>query len=165
LRRLAVGWTGLGIGPPDTSFSGGYAIVELRGLTCSRRDLHLEYWFDRPRGPRLLGEWADEWCFDDDEEFVDLVVRGTDLSPKQMAGIAAAWVERQLRTPVVRQEWLSTSRSGEPTVERRRWVAFDSDVIADDATWPLRLVPPRRPPDRVIEERPDRRAAGRKPIG
>jgi hypothetical protein len=158
LRQHAVGWTDLGIEPSDTSFSGGYALVELQGLSCAARHLHLEYWFDRAHGPKLLGEWADEWCFDNSEDAADLIVRGTDLSPKQMAAIAAAWIERQLRAPVLRQEWLSTTHSGEQRVERRRWVASDTQLIHDDAPWPLRLVPPRRAPDWVIEERPDRRA-------
>lgn len=61
---------------------------------------------------------------------------------------------------MVRQEWMTAGRVGESTVERRRWMASGTELIHDDASWPLLLMTPSRPPDRVIDEPPDRRNAG-----
>lgn len=131
-------------------------------MTCPVRELHLDYSFHRLRGPRLLGEWADEHIFDGSDDDADLVVRGIDLSPTRLGAIAARWIEMQLRVPVVRQEWMTAGRRvGEPKIERRRWMASGTEVIHDDASWPLRLRTSSRPPDRVFDERPDRRNAGR----
>lgn len=156
LRDVAAGWPDLGVRPADSWFTGGFAGLELPGLTCRTRQLHLDHSVDR-HGPKLKGEWAATYHFDADDCDAALLVRGIDLTPTQLADIGSQWIEQHLRMPIVRQEWTSTADTGEPTVDRRRWLDNQGRLIDDDAGLPLRLTKPRRPPDREISERPDRR--------
>ncbi len=76
-----------------------------------------------------------------------LTVIGVDASPEQHATWAAQWLLRQLRRPVVREEWL---RDGQVVAHTLR-LSDTGTVLARHGSSPRRLF--RRPPDQVTQLR------------
>jgi len=143
--------------------------LEVPGLTCDRRILAVEY---EPVGveglPSLNSFWtaglAPKTELDDYDAPSGLAgemwVSGVEATPTECAQWAVAWWSRQLRRPVIRQEWdepKSAWRSDPAYRERQRvaarWRLEDPDQSLDDRGtfrwWWL----VRRPPTRVVRER------------
>lgn len=135
------------------------------GLTCPRHTLRVLYNPSDPQAPLLEGELGDEHLFDaGPDDLSQLMIRGLEASAEQCARWAVDWLEAQLRRPVVRREWdrppvalapiLPTVSGNIAAVE---WWFTDADEgisYRESLIW-WRLV--KRPPDREIIERPDRR--------
>lgn len=95
---------------------------------------------------RLLGAYwgcAHLWDEYDEQDPEHLHVDATALTPERAAEVAAGWLARQLRRPLVRQEW--DRRALGPAL---RWVLTDTGTVLGSRGRVLGRA--RRPPDRVI---------------
>jgi hypothetical protein len=158
LRREAGGWDVEDVSPALTSsvYIGLplYADIDVPGLAEPARPLQVGFWTGGPWAGRsggyvLQGVWGDDHPLDDHDgnDPECLTVIGVDASPQQHATWAAEWLLRQLRRPVVREEWL---RDGQ--VVASTWRLSDTGtVLAREGASPRRLL--RRPPDRVTTVR------------
>ncbi len=146
LRRTAEGWTHPDVDPEADSavyewFPPLYLVLAVPNLDATLDTLEITYLRSGPRGAELAGGWGnDGWPLDDTTE--DLVVRGVAAGPQEMAGLAATWLDAQLRRTVRVEEWLDADG-----LAARRWVRDDGEVLGDTRRmmWRLR----RRRPDRV----------------
>lgn len=161
LRGAAHAWSFNDLSADATHIDGLTAEIAVPGLTCDVRYLRVAYDPTDGDEPTLRGEWANEYWFDGPTGAVqDLIVNGIDASPVQYGQWAADWFHRQLSRTVVRQEWeeqatpLFGARPGAPRVASRRWIIGGGDDVLDqNGSWFGRSLL-KRPPDRVVTERP-----------
>ncbi|MBV1852843.1 hypothetical protein [Catellatospora tritici] len=150
LRQEAADWTVAGICPEDTAsqvwFTPLYLELEIPGLAVPQNTLQVAYWTNHPRGHALDGMWGDEHLLDNPHR-EDLTACGATVDPEECASWTAAWLLRQLRRSIVRQEWLSGDR-----VVAATW-RFDDTGRVLHATGSSRRRFLRRRADRVVEVR------------
>ncbi|MEW2477669.1 hypothetical protein AB0875_28225 [Micromonospora gifhornensis] len=154
LRREASGWDVDGLSPEDDTSSQVwlaplYVDVDVPGLTIRRRTLQVGYWTNGPFGQALHGVWGDDYLLDDHDgnDPENLTVVGVRASHENYAQWAAAWLLRQLKRPVVREEWLTGDRVAAAT-----WRLDDTGrVLARHGNGFRRLM--RRRADRVVTVR------------
>lgn len=165
VRDAAVNWKLPNLTPADTAYHPTERLlwVTVPGLTCRHRNLHVAYEAEDDGTWTLRGEWADEYVFDGPEDAGDLYVRGLAATPEQLGGWAAAWLERQLRRPVVRSEWLrpttgifSLLATDPSEVVARQWSFTDTDEFLEGENTLIWWWLVKRPADRQSQERPDR---------
>lgn len=170
LRETARRWNFDDLSPENTStyaLGVGWLVeVEVPGLTCETR--YLRAWFGVDEVGRIRRDY---------ELGADYILDGLTTSPETFAGSAtesgqqaAAWLESQLRRPIVRHEWDRPHGffwSLIPTLEgdliAREWRYDDDDDDEGDRWielearfwWWRRLT--QEPSSRQIQERPDRR--------
>lgn len=154
LRREASRWDVQGLSPEDDTSSRRWLVplyvdVDVPGLAIRRRTLQVGYWTGGPLGPALQGVWGDDYLLDDHDgnDPEDLTVVGVRASHEEYAEWAAAWLLRQLKRPVVREEWLAGDR-----VVATTWRLDDTGrVLARRGNGFRRLM--RRRADRVVAVR------------
>ncbi|TYP89033.1 hypothetical protein [Blastococcus xanthinilyticus] len=158
LREEVGGWTLDGLSPGHTWAADIglplYIDIDVPGLSELRRPLQVGFWTGGPSAGRsggyvLQGVWGDDHPLDDHDGNSPecLTVIGVDATPEQHATWAAEWLLRQLRRPVVREDWLRDGR-----VVAATWRLSDTGtVLARQGSSPRRLL--RRAPDRVTEVR------------
>jgi hypothetical protein len=166
LRREASTWSQVGIAPQNTSAVAlGIDVplsvhVDIPHLPVTWPTLHTlqvtfwegQEWAAPVGGPVLQGSWTVDhraWDHDGDDP-ENLTVIGVVAEPEQHAAWASAWLVRQLRRPVVHEQWTRGTR-----VVGERWRLADSGEVLHQRRSTLRRVNHRRP-DRVTAIR-DRR--------
>jgi hypothetical protein len=118
--------------------------VEVPRGTCT---LQIAYWHDGPNGRTLEGEWGDSHLLDNHVYDGDgLTIIGLEEAPDTYGHFAADWLDRQLKRPVERLDWL---RGGQ--VKESTWRLADSGKLIARNGRLLRL--PSKPPDRVFRVR------------
>ena len=158
LRREANGWYQEDVTPSLTSslYIGQplYADIDVPGLTEPARQLQVGFWRGGPWGGQsggyvLQGAWGDDHPLDDHDgnDPECLTVIGVQATPESHATWAAQWLLRQLRRPVVREEWL---RNGQVVAHTLR-LSDTGTMLARHGSSPRRLF--RRPPDQVTQIR------------
>jgi hypothetical protein len=109
--------------------------------------LQVAYWHDGPSGRTLEGEWGDSHVLDNHVYDGDgLTIIGLEEAPDTYGDFAANWLERQLKRPVERLDWLQGGQVKEST-----WRLSDSGKIIARSGRSLRL--PSKQPDRVLKVR------------
>lgn len=104
-------------------------------------------------GPVLQGSWTVEhrgWCHDGDNP-ENLTVIGVMAAPEQYAAWASAWLVRQLRRPVVHEQWTRGTR-----VVSERWRLADSGEVLHQRRGTLPRLNHHRRPDHVTAIRDPR---------
>ncbi|HLL65860.1 MAG TPA: hypothetical protein VK453_08925 [Micromonosporaceae bacterium] len=153
LRQLSPGWSVAGLSERDTSSLAAmvplFVDVEVPGLPIPRRMLQVGYWTGGYYERALQGVWGDSYLLDDHDgnDAEDLTVVGVRASHEQHAEWAADWFLRQLRRPVVRQEWLRRDR-----VVAARWRLDDTGRVLGTRGRDLRRLFGGAP-DRVVPVR------------
>lgn len=97
---------------------------------------------DTEVGIRLQGEWGDGHLLDNGGDNTDLWVQGVLAEPEDFAQLAATWMERQLRRPLERLEWMD----GDRVVASRVRLTNGGQILVRKGAW-VRTI--RRGPDRV----------------
>lgn len=139
------------------------------GLTCDRKFLAVTYEPSDHHGlPSLTSVWTagltPKTEFDDYDapsgDPGEMWVSGVEATPTQCAQWAIAWWSRQLRRPVIRQEWdQPKSGWGSGLLERQRegvavrWQLEDPEQALDDRGTLIWWWLVRRPPAREVRER------------
>ena len=181
-RAAAAGWQATDVRPADTvalAYLHGFLVeVSIPDLTCRRRTLRVMYTppeTDSPE-PLLQSELGEDLASEDGAYFFDydpvdhgpsqLYIAGITASPSQCGTWAAEWLQAQLQRPIVRREWdrppgglTAVLPSASGSIAAMEWWFTKPDQPLDVAhkspAWWWWLV--KRPPDREITERPDRR--------
>lgn len=123
-------------------------ILDVPGIeTPDACTLQVAYWHDGPSGRTLEGEWGDSHVLDNHVYDGDgLTIIGLEEAPDTYGHFAANWLERQLKRPVERLDWLQGGQVKEST-----WRLQDSGKIIARSGRSLRL--PSKQPDRVLKVR------------
>ena len=123
-------------------------ILDVPGIeTPDACTLQVAYWHDGPSGRTLEGEWGDSHVLDNHVYDGDgLTIIGLEEAPDTYGHFAANWLERQLKRPVERLDWLQGGQVKEST-----WRLQDSGKIIARSGRSLRL--PSKQPDRVLHVR------------
>ena len=109
--------------------------------------LQVAYWHDGPSGRTLEGEWGDSHILDNHVYDGDgLTIIGLEEAPDTYGHFAANWLERQLKRPVERLDWLQAGQ-----VKETIWRLPDSGKIVARSGRSLRL--PSKQPERVLKVR------------
>lgn len=158
LRREASGWDQEDVTPSLTgSLYIGlplYVDIDVPGFTKPARHLQLGFWTGGPWAGRsggyvLQGAWGGNHLLDlhDGDDPECLTVIGLQASPESHAVWAAQWLLRQLRRPIVREEWLLNGQ----VVAHTCRLSDTGTVLSRHGSSPRRLF--RRPPDQVTQIR------------
>lgn len=129
--EIANGWGILGAGPDAFDVVGELiplvVVLKVPGVVVPNNQctLQLAYWPDRGGTPLVSGEWGDDHLLEGQgHDDGDLLVEGEALSPTECAEKAAAWIEDQLRRPLVRKDWTRKGRA-----IKSEWVLDDTQTV------------------------------------
>lgn len=159
MRDAAHEWSVQDLRPGDTGALSGMTplmvLVDVPGLPSGvMRVLQVAYWTDgpwiEPSGcGGLQGTWGGQYLLDDYDaaDSENLTVVGVDAQPEAFATWAVEWLIRQLRRPVLREEWLT---AGE--ISAAVWRLTDTGRILGREGASLKRAL-KRPPDRSLRAR------------
>jgi hypothetical protein len=145
VREAAEDQTLNGLDPGATSA----VLCEVPGVPVGAKVLQVAFWTEgpwiEPSGtPGLQGVWRDQHMLDnyktDDPECLTVV--GVRADPENFGVWAADWLERQLRRPVVRDEWLAGNE-----VVATTWLLEDTGRVLGREGFRVNRIR-RRAPDR-----------------
>lgn len=120
------------------------ANIDVPPGTCT---LQISYWHDGPNGRTLEGEWGNSHLLDNHVYDGDgLTIIGLERPPDTYGQFAARWMQRQLKRPVERLDWVQGGKVKEST-----WRLADSGKSIARSGRLLRF--PSQPPTRVLRVR------------